>query len=229
VVTHNAPRRCVCHLQHSQLPHGSGTKPDESPVSSATSGQTSSRCRSASVQSATTAISRNRRGARRRLVMAPRGMCGHQFGNGILSRFPINGHGTRPSSGRALGAQRTAQDINLSGRLRTSTVPPRVAVLERPSGRRLATIVSDRRDRSKGGSSAISTDAGADHGLLSAKLKREPSRSPQAASDGPGPLSVPPPQSHLLRGRVIAVELFRTRLSLVASDHLPLIADVRIG
>ena len=28
---------------------------------------------------------------------------------------------------------------------------------------------------------------------------------------------------------VVGVELLRTRLSLVASDHLPLVADVRIG
>jgi endonuclease/exonuclease/phosphatase family metal-dependent hydrolase len=31
------------------------------------------------------------------------------------------------------------------------------------------------------------------------------------------------------RLEVLAVELARTRLSLVASDHLPLVADVRIG
>ena len=44
------------------------------------------------------------------------------------------------------------------------------------------------------------------------------------------PLPGPAPGSHLLAGRleIIGIELPRTRLSLVASDHLPLVADIHV-
>ena len=68
--------------------------------------------------------------------------------------------------------------------------------------------------------------------LLSEKLNSVDLRDLHAAAaDLPGPLSDPASRSHLLRRplEIVGVELPRTRLSLVASDHLPLVADVRIG
>ena len=54
---------------------------------------------------------------------------------------------------------------------------------------------------------------------------------PETPPHVPGDLPRPPSRSHLLRrtGRGPRLELTRSRMALMASDHLPLVADLRIG
>jgi endonuclease/exonuclease/phosphatase family metal-dependent hydrolase len=170
-------------------------------------------------------------------VMAPaRHVRGHQFGNVILSRFPINGHVQHDLSWKNCWERNMQRvDINLSGRLlHVYNVHLGTAILERRhQARRLATIVSDRHVT---GPKVVLGDfnewmRGLTTTLLSAKLKSVNLRDHlKRRRTYPGLF----PFLHLdhiyYAGEleIAAVQLFRTRLSLVASDHLPLVADVRV-
>jgi endonuclease/exonuclease/phosphatase family metal-dependent hydrolase len=126
-------------------------------------------------------------------------------------------------------------DINLSGRLlHVYNVHLGTAILERRhQARRLATIVSDRHVT---GPKVVLGDfnewmRGLTTTLLSAKLKSVNLRDHlKRRRTYPGLF----PFLHLdhiyYAGEleIAGVQLFRTRLSLVASDHLPLVADVRV-
>ena len=170
-------------------------------------------------------------------VMAPaRHVRGHQFGNVVLSRFPINGHVQHDLSWKNCW-ERYMQRVDIE------SVGPSAARLQRSSGDRYSRApppgpparhdrVRSARDRSEGCPRRLQrVDAGADHDAPQRETEeRGPSRSPQAASDYPGLF----PFLHLdhiyYAGEleIAGVQLFRTRLSLVASDHLPLVADVRV-
>jgi endonuclease/exonuclease/phosphatase family metal-dependent hydrolase len=171
-------------------------------------------------------------------VMAPtREVRGHQFGNVILSRLPIHGHVQHDLSWKNCWERNMQRvDVSVSGRLlHVYNVHLGTAILERRhQARRVASIVSDRHIP---GPKVVLGDfnewmRGLTTTLLSAKLKS---------------INL---QDHLKRRRtypglfpflhldhiyyagdveIAGVNLYRTRLSLVASDHLPLIADVRIG
>jgi endonuclease/exonuclease/phosphatase family metal-dependent hydrolase len=170
-------------------------------------------------------------------VMAPaRQVRGHQFGNAVLSRFPMEHHAQHDLSWRNCWERNMQRvDINVSGRiLHVYNVHLGTAILERRhQARRVATIVSDRH---VAGPKIVLGDfnewtRGLTTMLLSAKLKSVNLRDylPRRRTY-PGLF----PLLHLdhiyYAGEldIVGVELFRTRLSLVASDHLPLVADVRI-
>src|SRR5262245_13550065 len=171
-------------------------------------------------------------------VMAPaRHVRGHQFGNVILSRLPINGHIQHDLSWKNCW-ERNMQRVDISvsaGRvLHVYNVHLGTAILERRhQARRVATIVSDRHVN---GPKIVLGDfnewmRGLTTTLLSTKLKSVDLRDHlRRRRTYPGFF----PLLHLdhiyYAGdlEVVGVQLFRTRLSLVASDHLPLVADVRI-
>jgi endonuclease/exonuclease/phosphatase family metal-dependent hydrolase len=170
-------------------------------------------------------------------VMAPtRQLRGHKFGNVVLSRFPIVHHSTNDLSWKSC-EQRCMQrvDVNVHGvLLHVYNVHLGTAILERRyQAERLATLVSDKHVT---GAKIVLGDfnewmKGLTTTLLSSKLKSVdlgaymtrrrtyPGLFPLVHLDHiyyDGPLEIE------------QIELPRTRLTLVASDHLPLVADVRI-
>ena len=174
-------------------------------------------------------------------VMAPtRHLRGALFGNVILSRHPITHHAQYDLSWKTCEPRHMQRvDISAHGTtLHLYNVHLGTAILERRSqARRLAIIVSDRHVT---GPKLVLGDfnewmRGLATSLLNEKLSsvdlRDFLRRKRTQRTYPGLF----PILHLDRiyyaGRVevVAVELPRTRLSLVASDHLPLVADVRLG
>ena len=126
-------------------------------------------------------------------------------------------------------------DVDVHGRmLHVYNVHLGTAILERRhQAQRLATIVSDRHVT---GPKIVLGDfnewmRGLTTTLLSARLKSvDLQKYMRRRRHYPGLFPDPSPRSHLLRrpARDRPHRMFRNRLSLVASDHLPLIADVRI-
>lgn len=171
-------------------------------------------------------------------VMAhTRHLRGHQFGNVILSRFPIRHHAQYDLSWKAC-EERCLQrvDVEVAGRLlHVYNVHLGTAILERRhQARRLATIVSDRHVT---GPKIVLGDfnewmRGLTTTLLSAKLKSvDLTKYLRRRRTYPGLFPILHLDHIYYAGHleIIGIELPRTRLSLVASDHLPLVADVRIG
>jgi endonuclease/exonuclease/phosphatase family metal-dependent hydrolase len=171
-------------------------------------------------------------------VMAPaRLLRGHHFGNAVLSRFPITQHLGHDLSWKTCEPRRLQRvDVTVNGAaLHVYNVHLGTAILERRhQAERLASIVSDRHVM---GPKLVVGDfnewmKGLATTLLSARL-----RSVDLKDFLPRRRTYPGlfPLLHLdhiyYAGRVevVAVELPRTRLALVASDHLPLVADVRVG
>ena len=174
-------------------------------------------------------------------VMASvRTLRGHQFGNVVLSKFPIKQHYQYDLSWKTC-EPRCCQRVDLTIDERTLhlfNVHLGTAFLERRSqAQRLAIIVCDRHVT---GPKLVLGDfnewmRGLATSLLNEKLGsvdlRDFLRRKRTQRTYPGLF----PILHLDRiyyaGRVevVGVELPRTRLSLVASDHLPLVADVRLG
>jgi endonuclease/exonuclease/phosphatase family metal-dependent hydrolase len=170
-------------------------------------------------------------------VMAPaRQLRGTHFGNAVLSRCRSRSissticRGRRASRGGCSASTSRADGCTLH----VYNVHLGTALLERRhQAERLATIVSDRHVP---GPKIVLGDfnewmRGLTTTLLSAKAEqRRLAESPAAPAHLPRPFPDPAPRSHLLRrqGGDRRIELPRTRLSLVASDHLPLVAD-RIG
>jgi len=171
-------------------------------------------------------------------VMAPaRHLRGHQFGNAVLSRFPITDHVEHDLSWKTCEPRRLQRvDVAVhSGTLHVYNVHLGTAILERRhQAQRLATIVTDRH---VGGPKLVLGDfnewmRGLATTLLSERLNSIDLRDYlKHRRTYPGLFPILHLDHIYYAGRVevVGIELPRTRLSLVASDHLPLVADVRIG
>ena len=171
-------------------------------------------------------------------VMAPaRQLRGHQFGNAVLSRRPITHHVDHDLSWKTCEERRLQRvDIDVDGSvLHVYNVHLGTAILERRhQAERLATIVADRHI---GGAKLVLGDfnewmRGLVTTLLSEKLNSVDLRSfMKRRRTYPGVFPVLHLDHIYYAGRVeiVDIHLPRTRLSLVASDHLPLVADVRVG
>ncbi len=162
---------------------------------------------------------------------------GHQFGNVVLSRFPITSHSHHDLSWRTCeerAVQRADIDVG-SHTLHLYNVHLGTAILERRfQAEQLAEFVCDRH---VGGPKLVLGDfnewmKGLTTRLLSDRLKSVDLRSfLKRRRTYPGLFPILHLDHIYYAGRVevVDVELPRTRLSLVASDHLPLVANLRIG
>jgi endonuclease/exonuclease/phosphatase family metal-dependent hydrolase len=171
-------------------------------------------------------------------VMATaRHLRGHQFGNAVLSRFPITHHIDYDISWKTCEPRRLQRvDIAVhSGTLHVYNVHLGTAILERRhQAQRLATIVSDRH---VGGPKLVLGDfnewmRGLATTLLSQRLNSIDLRNYlRRRRTYPGLFPILHLDHIYYEGRldVVGIELPRTRLSLVASDHLPLVAEIRVG
>jgi endonuclease/exonuclease/phosphatase family metal-dependent hydrolase len=174
-------------------------------------------------------------------VMAPaRQLRGRQFGNAVLSRHPIAAHLEHDLSWKTCEARRMQRvDIATpSGTLHLYNVHLGTAILERRhQAQRLAAIVCDRHTP---GPKLVVGDfnewmRGLATNLLSEKLNSVDLRNfltrKRTQRTYPGFLPILHLDHIYYAGKIeiVGVDLPRTRLSLVASDHLPLVADVRIG
>ena len=171
-------------------------------------------------------------------IMSPaRLLRGQQFGNAVLSRFPITHHAGHDLSWKTCEPRRMQRvDIAIGGStLHVYNVHLGTAILERRyQAERLATIVSDRH---VSGPKIVLGDfnewmKGLTTTLLNAKLNsvRLEDFLPRRRTY-PGLFPILHLDHIYYEGpiEVVGVELPRTRLTLVASDHLPLVADVRVG
>jgi endonuclease/exonuclease/phosphatase family metal-dependent hydrolase len=171
------------------------------------------------------------------VMASARQLRGHHFGNAVLSRFPIVQHLEHDLSWKTCEARRLQRvDVNANGyTFHVYNVHLGTAILERRhQAQRLATIVSDRHVP---GPKIVLGDfnewmRGLATTLLSEKLHSVDLRDYlKRRRTYPGLF----PFLHLdhiyYAGsvQVVGIELPRTRLALVASDHLPLVANVRIG
>jgi len=169
------------------------------------------------------------------VLAAAREWRGHQFGN-ALSRFPIVHHAEHDLSWKTEERCLQRADVDVDGHtLHVYNVHLGTAILERRyQAERLAEIVSDKHI---GGAKIVLGNfnewmRGATTELLSGRLKSvDLVDYLKRRRTYPGLF----PLLHLDHiydaGRmdIVGIELPRTRLSLVASDHLPLVADVRVG
>jgi endonuclease/exonuclease/phosphatase family metal-dependent hydrolase len=171
-------------------------------------------------------------------VLAPaRRLRGHPFGNAVLSRFPITHHGDYDLSWKTCEPRRLQRvDVTVDGRLlHVYNVHLGTAILERRhQARRLATIVLDRHvsgpklvlgdfnEWTKGLATTLLTEK-----LHSVDLRNHLRR--RRTYPGLFPLLHLDHIYYTGHVEVVGIELPRTRLSLVASDHLPLVADIRVG
>lgn len=170
-------------------------------------------------------------------VMAPtRELRRHQFGNMVLSRHPIRDHAQLDLSWKTCeprNAQRVAVDLGEGRVLHVYNVHLGTALLERRyQAPRLAAWVHERHPAPRvvlGDFNEWGRSFEAD--VLAARLKSldlYPHLRRRRTYPGIFPLFH---LDHLYFGgdiEVRQVHLPRTRLSLVASDHLPLVADLRI-
>jgi endonuclease/exonuclease/phosphatase family metal-dependent hydrolase len=171
-------------------------------------------------------------------VMAPaRHLRGHQFGNAVLSRLPITHHVEHDLSWKTCEPRRLQRvDIAAPGcTLHIYNVHLGTAILERRhQAQRLATIVSDRH---VGGPKLVLGDFNEWMRGLATKTLSSLFESIDIQSHLKRRRTYPGifPMVHLdhiyYEGdvEVRAVELPRHRKALMASDHLPLVADLRIG
>ena len=171
-------------------------------------------------------------------VMAPaRQLRGHHFGNAVLSRFPITHHLEHDLSWKTCEPRRLQRvDVMVDGcTLHVYNVHLGTAILERRhQAQRLASIVTDRH---VGGPKIVLGDfnewmRGLATELLTDRLNSVDLRNYlRRRRTYPGLFPILHLDHIYYTGRleVLGVDLPRTRLSLVASDHLPLVADVRIG
>ncbi len=171
-------------------------------------------------------------------VMAPaRQLRGQHFGNAVLSRLPITHHVEHDLSWKTCEPRRM-QRVDIAapgGTLHVYNVHLGTAILERRhQAERLAAIVSDRHVT---GPKLVLGDfnewmRGLATTLLSAKLNSVDLRNYlRRRRTYPGLFPILHLDHIYFAGRleIVGIELPRTRQSLVASDHLPLVADVRIG
>jgi endonuclease/exonuclease/phosphatase family metal-dependent hydrolase len=171
-------------------------------------------------------------------VMAPaRQLRGHHFGNAVLSRLPITAHLEHDLSWKTCEPRRLQRvDIAADGcTLHVYNVHLGTALLERRhQAGRLATIVSDRH---VGGPKIVLGDfnewmRGWTTAILSERLNSVDLRNHlRRRRTYPGLFPILHLDHIYYAGKVeiAGIELPRTRMALVASDHLPLVADVKIG
>jgi endonuclease/exonuclease/phosphatase family metal-dependent hydrolase len=170
-------------------------------------------------------------------VMAPtRQLRGHLFGNMVLSRFPIVHHAQYDLSWKTC-EPRTCQRVDIaidSDTLHVYNVHLGTAYLERRyQAGRLSTIVHDRRI---GTPKIVLGDfnewmRGLATEVLSERLRSIDLRAHlRRRRTYPGVFPVLHLDHIYYEGAmdVLKVELPRTRLSLLASDHLPLVADLKV-
>ena len=170
------------------------------------------------------------------VMASTRQLRGHQFGNVVLSRFPITHHAHHDLSWKSCeerGMQRV--DVDVNGRtLHVYNVHLGTAILERRhQARRLATIVSNRQVT---GPKIVLGDfnewmRGLTTSMLSARLKSiDLQQFMRRRRNYPGLFPILHLDHIYYDGPldIIHVQIVRNRLSLVASDHLPLVADIRI-
>ena len=161
----------------------------------------------------------------------------HQFGNVILSRYPILHHSTYDLSWRTCEARNCQRaDLDINGRtLHVYNVHLGTAVLERRyQAGRLAAFVHDRRVT---GPKIILGDfnewmKGLATKTLSALFESvDISQHLKRRRTYPGLFPVVHLDHIYYDGKVevVNVEMPRTRKALMASDHLPLVANLRIG
>ena len=171
------------------------------------------------------------------VMAAARQLRGHQFGNAVLSRFPITAHFEHDLSWKTCEPRRLQRvDVSVNGStVHVYNVHLGTAILERRhQAKRLMTIVSDRHvpgpklvlgdfnEWMRGLATALLSER-----LHSVELRDHLRR--RRTYPGVFPLLHLDHIYYTGRIEVTRIELPRTRLSLVASDHLPLVADVRIG
>ena len=171
-------------------------------------------------------------------VMAPaRDLRGHDFGNAVMSRLPITHHCDYDLSWKTCEPRRLQRiDIDAHGcRLHVFNVHLGTAILERRhQAGRLAAIVADRH---VAGPKIVLGDfnewmRGLATTLLSERLRAVDLRNHlRRRRTYPGVFPILHLDHIYYTGRVevLGVELPRTRTTLVASDHLPLVANLRIG
>ena len=171
-------------------------------------------------------------------VMAPaRLLRGHLFGNAVLSRFPITEHVHHDLSWKTCEARRLQRvDVSVGGiTLHVYNVHLGTAYLERRhQAERLAALVTDRHVT---GPKLVLGDfnewmRGRATRLLSERLNSvdlEAHLKRRRTYPGVFPLLHLDHIYYAGRVDIVGINLPRTRVSLVASDHLPLVADVRIG
>ena len=161
----------------------------------------------------------------------------HQFGNVVLSRYPIVHHSQYDLSWRTCESRACQRaDLDIEGRvLHVYNVHLGTAVLERRyQAGRLASFVHDRR---VAGPKVILGDFNEWMRGLATKTLSSLFESVDIGTHLKRRRTYPGlfPVVHLdhiyYEGRVevLSVEMPRTRLSLMASDHLPLVANLRIG
>ena len=170
------------------------------------------------------------------VMASTRQLRGHQFGNVVLSRFPISHHAQHDLTWKTC-EERCMQrvDVDVNGRLlRVYNVHLGTAILERRhQAQRLATIVADRHIT---GPKIVLGDfnewmRGLTTSLLSARLKSvDLQKFMRRRRHYPGLFPILHLDHIYYDGplEIVHIEVLRNRLSLVASDHLPLIADIRI-
>jgi endonuclease/exonuclease/phosphatase family metal-dependent hydrolase len=171
------------------------------------------------------------------IMSSARLLRGHQFGNVVLSRFPIAEHVEHDLSWKTCEARRLQRvDVSLNGStLHVYNVHLGTALLERRhQAERLGAIVCDRHVT---GPKVVLGDfnewmKGPVTTTLSARLHSvDLTNFLRRRRTYPGVF----PLLHLdhiyYAGHldIVGIELPRSRLALVASDHLPLVADVRVG
>jgi endonuclease/exonuclease/phosphatase family metal-dependent hydrolase len=171
------------------------------------------------------------------VMAAARHLRGHQFGNVVLSRFPITNHLQHNLSWKTCEPRCLQRvDINVHGQmLHLYNVHLGTALLERRyQAERLAGIVSDKH---VGGAKLVVGDfnewtRGLTTELLSSRLRSVDLRDYlKRRFTYPGLFPILHLDHIYYAGHleITNIELPRTRRSLVASDHLPLVADIRIG
>jgi endonuclease/exonuclease/phosphatase family metal-dependent hydrolase len=170
-------------------------------------------------------------------VMAPaRELRQHQFGNVILSRFPIRDHAQHDLSWKTMeprNSQRAEIDLG-PGRIQIYNVHLGTALLERRyQAGRLATWVHDRRIAAPkivlGDFNEWARGLAAD--ILGERLKSVdlfPHVRRRRTYPGFFPLLHLDHIYYLGNVEIRAISLPRTRLAKMASDHLPLIAEIRV-
>jgi len=171
-------------------------------------------------------------------VMAPaRHLRGHQFGNTVLSRFPITQHLEHDLSWKTCEPRCLQRvDVSVNGlTLHVYNVHLGTALLERRhQAERLAAIVTDRHVP---GPKLVLGDfnewmRGLVTSTLSARLNSVDLRnylSRRRTYPGVFPLLHLDHIYYAGHVEIVGIELPRTRLAKVASDHLPLVADVKVG
>lgn len=162
---------------------------------------------------------------------------GRQFGNTVLSRLPITQHLEHDLSWKTCEPRRLQRvDVSVNGStLHVYNVHLGTALLERRhQAERLAAIVTDRH---VGGAKLVLGDfnewmKGLVTSTLSARLNSVDLRNylrRRRTYPGVFPLLHLDHIYYAGHVEIVGIELPRTRLAMVASDHLPLVADVRVG